>query len=223
MKPSSRRNPQRLIVEGTDDKYTVVNLTRAHGVDWDSDGSHAPYIYDAGGLDEALRQLPVSLRTQRTVGLIVDADTSVQQTWARIRRAVEGIVELPEHISESGCVVEANDHARFGAWILPNNEHPGALEAFLTQLIPDDDPIWPYAEEVSQEALRRGALFREHHLPKAKMRTWLAWQEQPGVPPGEAIHRRYFDPDQSGAETFMAWFRNTFHITTSEPHHLPNP
>ena len=69
MRPRDRRNPHRLIVEGPDDLHTVVHLTTAHGVDWESDGSSAPFIRDAGGLEGALRELPTSV-TLGVIGLI---------------------------------------------------------------------------------------------------------------------------------------------------------
>ena len=93
MKPRDRRNPHRLIVEGHDDLHTVVHLTGAHGVDWDADGSFAPYIRDAGGRDQALRELPLSLRNQRKVGIILDTDLSSSNTWQCVRQVVKDLAE----------------------------------------------------------------------------------------------------------------------------------
>ncbi|MCA9708952.1 MAG: hypothetical protein KDK70_24110, partial [Myxococcales bacterium] len=77
-------------------------------------------------------------------------------------------------------------------------------------MIPPADPVWTYAAEVSREALHRGARFKEHHIDKASVRTWLAWQEQPGVPPGNAIARKYLDAQQGTVHGFVRWFQRLF-------------
>lgn len=218
MKPRDRRNPHRLIVEGPDDLHTVVHLTAAHGVDWDSDDSGAPYVRDAGGLDGALRELPTSIKSTRRLGIVLDADQSPVNVWTRVREALR-IPSLPTEPPAGGYVGAADGGCRIGVWILPDNQRPGALEDLLTGLIPPDDPVWTYAGEASREASRRGARFKEHYLHKASVRTWLAWQEQPGVPPGSAIQRGYLDAQQSAAHGFVRWFQSLF--LTKEPSSSP--
>jgi hypothetical protein len=75
MRPRDSRNPRRLLVEGVDDLFTVVQLTRAHGVDWDSEGSGAPFIRDAGGFEGALR----CYRARR-----------MREKWARVSTQNDG-------------------------------------------------------------------------------------------------------------------------------------
>lgn len=95
-------------------------------------------------------------------------------------------------------------------WLIPDNRRSGSLEDVVIDLIPSADPVWAYAQEVSEEARRRGARFAARHTPKASVRTWLAWQEQPGVPPGEAIKRTYLDPRVPAAFGFVGWFKRMF-------------
>jgi len=37
------QRPNRLVVEGKDDKHTIIHLMRRHSVDWDAD-ERAPFI-----------------------------------------------------------------------------------------------------------------------------------------------------------------------------------
>ena len=58
-------------------------------------------------------------------------------------------------------------------------------------------------------AKRAGALFPDSRRDKAVLRTWLAWQEEPGLPYGLAVSRHYFQ-DTSLARRFAGWFRRLF-------------
>ncbi len=42
------------------------------------------------------------------------------------------------------------------------------------------------------------------------MRTWLAWQEEPGKPFGTAITARYLDADAPPAKALVDWMRRLF-------------
>jgi len=44
------------------------------------------------------------------------------------------------------------------------------------------------------------------------MDTWLAWQEVPGRPIGQAIAKRYLDPKASHAQLFIQWISEIFEI-----------
>lgn len=45
---------------------------------------------------------------------------------------------------------------------------------------------------------------------KANLHTWLAWQDEPGYPPGTALTRQLLDPHKETAAPFVKWFRNLF-------------
>jgi hypothetical protein len=158
-----------------------------------------------------LRELPVALRAQyKRVGIVLDADSSPLERWQRVRKAVLGLTAMPKEPPDDGFIGLATNGCRMGVWLMPDNRSVGALEEFLTGLIPPSDAVWKYACEVSEEAHRRGAYFEKQHTPKASVRTWLAWQEQPGVPPGTAIERKYFNPASPAARGFVDWFQRMF-------------
>lgn len=46
--------------------------------------------------------------------------------------------------------------------------------------------------------------------PKVLMHTWLAWQEEPGKPYGQAITARYLDATLPTGAAFAAWLQRVF-------------
>ncbi|HST61263.1 MAG TPA: DUF3226 domain-containing protein, partial [Longimicrobium sp.] len=49
--------------------------------------------------------------------------------------------------------------------------------------------------------------FSPVHRSKALIHTWLAWQEQPGSPMGQAIGKRDLDAQAPQAQRFVAWLQ----------------
>jgi hypothetical protein len=47
---------------------------------------------------------------------------------------------------------------------------------------------------------------------KARLHTWLAWQEEPGKPIGQAITKRFLDPEATEAQAFLDWLRRLFEM-----------
>jgi hypothetical protein len=48
------------------------------------------------------------------------------------------------------------------------------------------------------------------HKSKARIHTWLAWQEDPGTPMGLAITKSYLDTNQELCNLFVNWLNNLF-------------
>jgi hypothetical protein len=46
--------------------------------------------------------------------------------------------------------------------------------------------------------------------PKAIMHTWLAWQEEPGLPFGTAIKAGYLDSSAAPVDTLVSWLNRLF-------------
>lgn len=93
---------------------------------------------------------------------------------------------------------------------MPDNSAPGTLEDFLDKLVPAGDPIRTYADEAVTEARQRGARCQERNHIKSALHTWLAWQEEPGLPFGTAMRAEYFEKDSEAAHRFVTWFRRLF-------------
>jgi hypothetical protein len=203
----------RLLVEGRDDKHSVIHLMRRHGFDWDDPAAIRPHVAAQDGIEELLKAIPVAAKgPYQRLGVIVDAETSVPDRWTEIRERCGRIgLELPEAPSPGGTTVAGlGAGSRIGFWLMPDNRSPGRLEEFLARLVPRDDRVWPYADEVSAEARRRGALCPSKDHIKSVIHCWLAWQEPPGLPFGTALKAAVFRHDGDEAVSFVAWFRQLF-------------
>ena len=210
-----------LRVEGKDDKFAITNLLERHGVD------HA--LVDikwleqqddlASGKDALLEGMrtAVATSTGRSVGFVLDADRDLVASWQAVRtRLIDVGLALPDEIPEGGFVGNAETYrARVGVWLMPDNRRLGTLEAFLIDLINEEDRLLPLAETSTTRASERGATFAETRRQKAVLHTWLAWQERPGVPYGVAIAARYFRHESPAATAFVDWFRRVFEDTGS--------
>jgi len=79
---------------------------------------------------------------------------------------------------------------------------------FLRKLVAPDDPLIPYADDgIAGLPERR---FRKVHAAKARMRSWFAWQEEPGKPFSIAITARYLDADAPPAKALVDWMWRLF-------------
>lgn len=212
MQPSEN-SPYRLLVEGSDDLHSVVHLLARNGYNWENDQAVRPYIEDSGSLSKLLKIFSVALRGQyQRLGVIVDANLSFQDRWSALRdRASAEGVELPETPTPDGTIVPGRfPGSRLGFWVMPDNTSPGTLEHFLQKLVPNDDPTWPFADEAAQEARNRGGKCKEKDHLKSALHTWLAWQEDPGLPFGTALRAQVFAHDSEDALRFVAWFLRLF-------------
>ncbi|ETX02307.1 MAG: hypothetical protein ETSY2_35760 [Candidatus Entotheonella gemina] len=103
------------------------------------------------------------------------------------------------------------DHPRAGIWLMPDNQVPGMLENFVSQLIPEGDPLKPIAEQ-TLNTIEVQNLNRYHaiHRPKALIHTWLAWQHMPGQPMGQSITSHVLHHNLPLANRFVAWMKKLF-------------
>jgi hypothetical protein len=96
---------------------------------------------------------------------------------------------------------------------MPDNRLRGMLETFLAYLVPDtSQPLWQQAVKAFEEAQRLGAPCKVAHTDKAKIHTWLAWQDPPGRQLHNAVMERILDPTSPYARGFVNWFRLLYNI-----------
>jgi hypothetical protein len=195
-----------LWVEGKDDSAVTQSLCEVRKV---------PEVFQVvakTGVDEMLDTFFAALREPgaERFGIVADANGSAQTRWASMARTLrlEGYLKVPERLDPRGMIVAGIAHRpRFGAWIMPDNGSPGALEDFAASLVPADDALWDRAGGAVDAIPEGDRLFPASRRSKAHMHTWLAWQEQPGSPMGQAIGKGDLDAHAPAAQRFVAWLR----------------
>jgi hypothetical protein len=195
--------PRLLWVEGKDDSAVVQSLCNQYGV------PETFRVVDKEGEANVVQGLPLQLRRLdvECLGVVLDADTDAHARWASIRDVLvaEGYPDIPLHASAAGMIVSAPDLPRFGAWIMPDNVEAGMLEDFAASLIGPGDFLWNHASASLDAIPDEHRRFSPGHRSKALIHTWLAWQESPGSPMGQAITKGDLDARAPLAEAFVAW------------------
>ena len=214
--------PLKLHVEGTDDAHAMRHLLMKHGIkclikngENNNVDPNAPEISPARGNNNVLKiiKTAVPVSTEQSVGFVLDADNAPQARWSEVRKALQKVgMNPPETIPSHGYVDDAEKYkARVGVWLMPDNQRPGALEEFLEDLVPEScNSLLEFARFSTDEARTKGATFSDAKHVKAVLRTWLAWQEKPGLLYGKAISEEVFRHESPAALAFVAWYRRLF-------------
>jgi len=215
--PPPKNSPYRLLVEGPDDQHAVTHLMKRHGFDWDDAARTRPFIESVGGVSELLdsTRRSTDAKSYSRLGLVLDADLKVTDQWAKVRGCFSSLgIPLPEAPAAEGTVVDVQQPglklSRVGFWLMPDNQQPGILEDFLGRLVPVDDPCWAYAGEVATQSRALGSRLAQKDHAKGRIHTWLAWQEDPGLPFGTALTARILGHDSPEAMRFVDWFQRLF-------------
>lgn len=197
-------------MEGRDDEHVVRHLLKRRELP----ASEFPEIMPKGGKDAMLKAMTTSIRagTGKTVAFVLDGNDDPAGRWQAVRsRLISEEVRAPKVIPREGFVGCSTEYGtRVGVWLMPDNQRPGALEAFLRDLIEAHDPLIRHAEDSTRTARNLGARFGKAKEPKAVLHTWLAWQESPGRPYGTAIRAGFLNGASPAAQCFVRWFVRVF-------------
>lgn len=201
-----------LLVEGPDDAQAFFHLLRYYGL-------HTQVtIQKKEGVDNLLESLEVELkrRAETRLGIVVDADIDIDNRWQALRyRLTEaGYIAVPLHPTPGGTILKQEGRPVVGLWLMPDNTIPGMLEDFMGLLIPVGDALWPMAQDVVLQVVAKERRFPPTQAMKANIHTWLAWQEEPGKPMGQAITKRYVDANALHAQQLIMWIRRLFDLET---------
>jgi hypothetical protein len=212
-------NPNWCFVEDTDTQAAVIGLMRHHIPSWPAVAEGAPVHIK---VDTKIKNLqPSALKTEfqaserKALGIVVDAETALASVWwNRISPFVrETFQSESDDLPSEGLVLPHENGRRFGIWVMPDNFSSGMLEDFLRRLIPDEaNTIWQFATQCVGEARAKGAAYRDTHLAKANLHTYLAWEDPPGERLGPAIARKFLNPHAETARTFVGWFKRLYEL-----------
>lgn len=207
-----------LLVEGKDDAYAVAGLMGSHVAWGDSEEDWPVMIVPAGSDTQLLDRSYLDNWFRRSgleaLGILLDANDNFLGRWTGLRNTcIRRFPRMPEELPTEGLILAASGAPRFGVWIMPDNRSRGMLETFLGFLVPEGgEELWDYAIDASSEARSRGAAFKDAHRDKAHVHTWLAWQDPPGRPFGEALKAKCLQPDSPAGRPFVEWFIRLFEL-----------
>ncbi len=212
-----------LLVEGVNDCHAVFQLMwlvyRADPVFG---------IHECGNDDKALDSLAsriVSTRPrQKILGLILDSDIEgprpdqvIQSRLDQLAARVGPYYPLPNVFPEGGLILdplasrpEADRLPKLGVWLMPNNKDYGMFEDLLMASL--SELVAEYTTTVVKQSKADGvAKFKDVHLSKAVIRTYLAWQDPPDVQYlGLAIKRGAFENIEAECKQFIQWLEQLY-------------
>lgn len=212
----------RLHVEGNDDAHSLISLLYRHGVDYPPERKREeippelPLFHPAGSVEKLLDSIATKVKasTGLPVGFVLDADAPIADRWRAVRDRLGrvGVVAAGDAPPAEGFIGESTTYKvpAVGVWLMPDNRRDGKLEDFLIDLIDSGDSLIGHARAATSEAIRLGATFSEPDKIKAEVHAWLAWQDEPGKPFGQAMAARYFLHDAAVAARFVAWFKRLY-------------
>ena len=167
-------NDRVLLVEGPNDKHVVRHLCNRH------QAIPEFCIRDKGGIERLLEGIGLEILapSRKAVGILVDVNDNLDARWNAVaNRLQEESIEVPNSPELTGTIIDSNP--RVGIWLMPNNTSPGELENFVSEMIPDDDPVWPLSEDYIDGIPEKARKFTEKKILRAKVHAWLATRENP--------------------------------------------
>lgn len=206
--------PCKLLVEGRDDLYVAAAIR---------DRNQLPdnfEIVDCKGVENIPDQIIARIKLQRpkidAIGITLDADTNLGARWESLTNLLqtENYI-VPPKPDINGPVIEGIDrNPTIGIWLMPDNLQTGMLEDFVRHLIPKNDLLQPFAEQILEQveaiSVKENRYNPAVHRAKAFIHTWLAWQEEPGRPMGTAITAIYLDHNADLCLRFVNWLNRLF-------------
>lgn len=199
-----------LLTEGINDCHVILALCKHYNI------PETFGLYECGSDELALKRLTGLLATPdqiESIGIVIDADNpNLAAKWQAVKDRLHksGITTNQEEQQLSGTIIPAaNDLPKIGIWLMPNNQIDGMLEDFCSGLA--DPAVLSFAEKCVNDAKENNfTTFIDTHKPKAVIHTFLAWQNEPGMPLGQAITARTLNPDNELAKIFANWLTELF-------------
>ncbi len=190
-----------VLVEGKNDGHLISALCKYFDVPSDVFG-----VYECGSDRKAIQRLNALINgsvQKKTIGIVIDADApSLASKWESISsRLRENGYDLPARPERGGTILYQADKPTIGIWLMPDNDADGMLEDFCLRLAPKE--AIDHAIACVESAHSKGHTnFTPTHKSKAAIHTYLAWQDEPGMPMGQAISKKALDPEQDIAKVF---------------------
>ena len=179
----------------------------------------------------------IKANPSQSYGFVFDIDIEATKRWEKVKARIESMLDgniklaspLPnvcETAGVAGYIGQIHGYAKpFGVWLMPDCKTDGQkLEHLVESLIPTADVLLAHAKKQTAEVpaivgeanklihepAKRVKYFAEKDRIKAEVRTWLAWQEEPGQPFGAAFTNKYLSHDSPQALAFLGWLSRLY-------------
>lgn len=205
--------PFKLFVEGMNDLHVISSLCEHHKI------AENFNIEPCGSDERVVKLLRIALTNPavyQRVGIVIDADNDIENRWRQLVYILEksGKYDCSRlKLSADGLIIHPLNACDtiVGVWVMPNNSLEGMLEDFVLQLVSPVDILMQKAESILSELETEGIQhYKKVHRSKAKVHTFLAWQDEPGKPMGQAITAHIFNPDAVQAKIFIDWLNKLY-------------
>ena len=224
-----------IIVEGENDKKFILSLAQRIGINIVSNS-----IKVADGVEEAKQLFKTYLKSTDTlthVSIVLDSDNNFIGTWQSLFNSINntGKYQLgkfkPDNEISSIIRPKNEDDIIAGIWLMPDKKRNGMMEDFICSLIPVDNSILNKAgtvvDDLDNNREQYYNVFKSVHKSKAKLYTWLSWQDSPEKTPEQAIKSSMFDDvflSSESCKNFIAWLRDVAEIVDVDKQlHCVNP
>lgn len=221
---------QKLLVEGDTDIHFITHLCMKRGLKppkgYENETAYKKdFVSVAGSKSKLKAELKLLLKKPdsdiQNLGIVLDADSDTQKavldTWQAIKSILQsnGYQNISNAPSNKGTIISQIGKPKIGVWIMPNNQENGYLEDFYAQMIASDDVFWQKAVEITEGYVaNKENRFRDIALSKAKVHTWLAWQEHPELPLGLSVsaYNKLLNMNHPLVDDFVDWFKDSFEL-----------
>jgi len=200
-----------LFVEGPDDGALVNALVKKT---LGADLARRPHLVrtreegggDAWALDEFERYI-ANERPGARVGLIVDRDNASNDKWPAVSAMLRRLgMETRDGPTAAGAIVGG----RYGVWMWPDNVGHGALEDFVTGIIPQTS-IVTYASEACRVAKdEHAAEYDPGDARKAALKVRSLWCDASAAGGYGHLVRNLDLTPTPVSDAFLAWFTRLF-------------
>jgi hypothetical protein len=211
-------NPNRLLVEGDEDKRIIPQFME-HFILWGNAPPWPVEIVSHDGIEDMLDPGNIAVELKfpglKALGVIADGNSDPKVRWQRIRaEAIAELPSLPPDLPATGLVHQNPDGRRFGVWLMPDNVSPGMIESFLSLFVKDPTQgLWPFVQTHCKVAKSiHGAPYKDIHIDKVQIHSWLAVQDPPGFQLHVAVLAKVLEPKSPQADSFVKWFRDLYQL-----------
>ena len=197
-----------VLTEGKNDCHVILALCQHHSL------PETFGFWDCGSDTQLLKTMSAFLvRSEPLIAMavVLDADNpNLSSKWASIKGRLEKEqYTVPDTPHSEGSILRQEGRPTVGIWLMPNNNVDGMLEDFCTQLAPAES--MKFSGECVKSAEDKGfSSFIPNHRSKAEIHTYLAWQDEPGRPLGQAITAKCLDPEHPIARQFADFLERVF-------------